>query len=253
MEPPRRSCRNPAPHAAELTPRLLSLADLGSEDDAAFDSDWQPSAVASAPPTPRHGGGHARRRGHCPHRPDPESGGAARRRRGQDPGQRPPHVSAASPVATPAFVGGAGAVPIAEHPRPVRRCGDNQFRRGGDNQYDEPPAASAHGPLDHPVEILAAAEETGVSPSLIAGMIRVESQGELLATSSHGARGLMQMMPEYLVAQGIPKHLLHDPATNISPVPVCRCGTSRRTARHGTKSPTTSASVATGSATPTPM
>jgi hypothetical protein len=141
---------------------------------------------------------------------------------------------------------------------PGMRRGDNQFRRGGDNQYDEPPAGPTHEPLDDPVliwlpEILTAAEETGVSPSLIAGMIQVESQGELLATSPHGARGLMQMVPEQLVAQGILEHLWHDPATNISPVPVCWGGTSRRTARHGTDSPTTSASVATDSAAPTPM
>lgn len=74
--------------------------------------------------------------------------------------------------------------------------------------------------LDDPVlvwlpEILAAAEETGISPSLIAGVIRVESQGDPHAESPHGARGLMQVMPEHLVNRGVPEHQWHDPATNI--------------------------------------
>lgn len=222
MEPPRRSRRNPAPHAAELTPRLPSLTDLGLEDDAAFDPDWQPSALAAfaSPPS----------RWRVLHRSLGMGVGmialmaivllaptlSQEEPAGDDVGMllagAPPHVWAASPVVTPAFVGGVGAVPVAEHPRLVRR--------GGDNQYVAPPAVPAHGPLDDPVliwlpEILAAAEETGVSPSLIAGMIRVESQGEPLATSPHGARGLMQMMPEQLMAQGIPEHQWHNPATNI--------------------------------------
>lgn len=33
--------------------------------------------------------------------------------------------------------------------------------------------------------------------------------------SPNGARGLMQVMPEQLAAQGVPEHLRHDPATNI--------------------------------------
>lgn len=74
--------------------------------------------------------------------------------------------------------------------------------------------------LDDPVlvwlpEILAAAEETGISPSLIAGVIRVESQGDPHAESPHGARGLMQVMQEHLVNRGVPEHQWHDPATNI--------------------------------------
>ena len=75
--------------------------------------------------------------------------------------------------------------------------------------------------FDEPVlfwlpEIRVATEETGVSPSLIAGVIRVESQGIPLSESPVGAQGLMQMMPFQLVAQGIPKHQWSHPMTNIT-------------------------------------
>jgi hypothetical protein len=94
------------------------------------------------------------------------------------------------------------------------------IRRGGDNQHDGSASVPTPPPPDDPVliwlpEILAAAEETGVSPSLIASMIHVESQGNPAAVSPHGARGLMQIMPRHLDAQGLPEHLWLDPASNI--------------------------------------
>ena len=96
-------------------------------------------------------------------------------------------------------------------------------RRGGDNQHvtsSVPAVVSGTPRLDDAVlywlpEILAASEETGVSPSLIAGIINIESDGDRDAMSPHGARGLMQVMPVHLVNQGVPEHLWNDPATNI--------------------------------------
>ncbi|MBA2276569.1 MAG: transglycosylase SLT domain-containing protein [Chloroflexia bacterium] len=64
-------------------------------------------------------------------------------------------------------------------------------------------------------EILAAAERTGVPASLIAGIIKVESQGDPDAVSPAGARGLMQVMPDHLHEQGVNSSRWHDPATNI--------------------------------------
>lgn len=43
--------------------------------------------------------------------------------------------------------------------------------------------------------ILAAAEEQGIDPNLIAGIVAVESSGHVDALSSAGAMGLMQLMP----------------------------------------------------------
>jgi hypothetical protein len=75
--------------------------------------------------------------------------------------------------------------------------------------------------LDDPVlrwlpEIMAASDQWGVPPELIAAVMRVESQGVPGVISPAGARGLMQMMPGGFGALGIPEYLWHDPATNIS-------------------------------------
>ncbi|HET8523681.1 MAG TPA: lytic transglycosylase domain-containing protein, partial [Thermomicrobiales bacterium] len=64
-------------------------------------------------------------------------------------------------------------------------------------------------------EIIIAADATGVPPELIAAIMRVESQGNPNIISPAGARGLMQIMPDELSAQGIPFDAWHDPATNI--------------------------------------
>jgi len=64
-------------------------------------------------------------------------------------------------------------------------------------------------------EIIDASDETGVPASLIAAVIRVESQGNPEAVSPAGARGLMQLMPSHLEEQGIDPGLWLDPKTNI--------------------------------------
>lgn len=79
-------------------------------------------------------------------------------------------------------------------------------------------------PLPTPIadNILASSEEFNVSPSLVAGVIYVESHYNPKATSRVGARGLMQIMPA--TARGISNRLsdvgftedkLYEPATNI--------------------------------------
>jgi hypothetical protein len=85
-----------------------------------------------------------------------------------------------------------------------------------------PTATAPAGPprLDDPVlrwlpEVMTAANATGVPPELIAAIMRVESQGNPNIISPAGARGLMQIMPDELSAQGIPFDAWHDPATNI--------------------------------------
>lgn len=82
---------------------------------------------------------------------------------------------------------------------------------------EAPPAVPR---LDDPVlrwlpEIIASAGEAGVPPELIAGVMRIESNGDPNIISPVGARGLMQIMPEGLIGMGIPEYLWHDPATNI--------------------------------------
>lgn len=119
----------------------------------------------------------------------------------------PPHVLAASPAAITVIEGDAAQL-------------DRPSRRGGDNQHVELQVTPTPSPPDDPVliwlpEILAASEETGVSPALIAGVIQVESRGNPQAESPHGARGLMQVMPEHLERRGVPEHQWHDPAANI--------------------------------------
>ncbi len=95
----------------------------------------------------------------------------------------PPYVSTASPTATD----------ITEDDT-VKALKTSQ--RGGDNQQGKAPRVPEPARLDDPIlvwlpEILAASRETGVPLALIAGMIRIESQGEPQAASPAGARGLM--------------------------------------------------------------
>ena len=63
---------------------------------------------------------------------------------------------------------------------------------------------------------MAASQQWGVPPELIAAVIRVESTGEPGVISPSGARGLMQMMPDQIGGQGVPQSLWHDPATNVA-------------------------------------
>ena len=51
-------------------------------------------------------------------------------------------------------------------------------------------------PLEYEAEIRASAAEFGVEPSLVAAVIKTESRFDPDATSSRGAYGLMQLLPE---------------------------------------------------------
>ncbi len=64
-------------------------------------------------------------------------------------------------------------------------------------------------------EIRAASEASGTPAHIIAGVMRLESNGNPNIISPAGARGQMQIMPINLVAMGMPEHLWHDPATNV--------------------------------------
>ena len=74
--------------------------------------------------------------------------------------------------------------------------------------------------LDDPVlqwlpEITKASEKTGTPLSLIAGIMRIESNGDKTITSPQGAQGLMQVMPDELLTQGIQSDKWLDPPTNV--------------------------------------
>jgi hypothetical protein len=94
-------------------------------------------------------------------------------------------------------------------------------RAGNDSIPEASPTEDNSVPrLNEPVlrwlpEIMASSEKWGVPPEILAGMIRIESQGEPGPISPSGARGLVQMMPDGLRSFGVPESLWHDPATNI--------------------------------------
>jgi Transglycosylase SLT domain len=116
-------------------------------------------------------------------------------------------------------------------PKPTPRSFDNPASKPKAGSADEPgtgeatPTGDGEAPpaiprLDDPVlrwlpEIIAAANATGVPPELIAGVMRLESDGNPNIISPDGARGLMQIMPDLLLGQGIAEDSWHDPATNI--------------------------------------
>jgi hypothetical protein len=82
------------------------------------------------------------------------------------------------------------------------------------------PAAASVARLDDPVlqwlpEITAAANATFVPPSLIAGVIALESSGNPYTVSVAGAIGLMQVMPDELAAHGVGYNAGFDPAINV--------------------------------------
>ena len=73
-------------------------------------------------------------------------------------------------------------------------------------------------PLEYEAEIRASATEFGVEPSLVAAVIKAESRFDPEATSSRGAYGLMQLLPE--TARFVSERTgisgdFRDPETNI--------------------------------------
>ena len=76
-------------------------------------------------------------------------------------------------------------------------------------------------PLKYEQEILAAAEENNLKPELLCAVIYAESKFNEKATSSVGARGLMQIMPEtftWLTSDSHKEYTaddLYDPLINI--------------------------------------
>jgi soluble lytic murein transglycosylase len=73
-------------------------------------------------------------------------------------------------------------------------------------------------PLEYEAEIRASAGEFGVEPSLVAAVIKAESRFDPEATSSQGAYGLMQLLPE--TARFVSERTgisgdFRDPETNI--------------------------------------
>ena len=144
---------------------------------------------------------------------------------------------AASPVATERPAGSDGdegevrlpAAPAIDEGSSGPNVRTRSDRKGSDRIPDPPdPTATATATpdntvprLDDPVlrwlpEIVAAGQQWGVPPELIAAVMRIESTGEPGVISPAGARGLMQMMPDQIAGQGVPEYLWHDPASNIA-------------------------------------
>jgi hypothetical protein len=214
---------------------LPPLAILGlHDDDAGLDPDWWPStleATFSSPPS-RPSSWHVRWRPLLvlaaliaamalvivvltnrsgPDAPNADDRGMAAVAAGDQVPASGPHPVGNPPAASPASVD-VRVVPDANRLPLVRR--------GGDNAHVVSPVTPMPQRPDDPVlrwlpEILAAAGQTGVSPALIAGVIQTESQGDPASTSPHGARGLMQVMPDHLVGQGVREEVWDDPAANI--------------------------------------
>jgi hypothetical protein len=120
----------------------------------------------------------------------------------------------------------AAIVPVQDSPQASDATTDSVVRpkpkaRTYDNPAAKPTSRAPKIPrLDDPVlrwlpEIVASAEANGVPPELIAGVMRIESDGNPNIISPDGARGLMQIMPDQLLGQGIGEDYWHDPATNI--------------------------------------
>ena len=102
-------------------------------------------------------------------------------------------------------------------PKPTPRTYDNPAARPPTPTAEPEPTIPR---LDDPVlrwlpEIMLSAEANSVPAELIAGVMRLESGGNPNPISPDGARGLMQIMPDQLLGQGIYEAYWHDPATNI--------------------------------------
>jgi soluble lytic murein transglycosylase-like protein len=70
-------------------------------------------------------------------------------------------------------------------------------------------------PLRYTQIIVEVASRHGVSPQLVAALIKAESNFKTKATSSRGARGLMQLTPRTASRYQVAPHELYDPYKNI--------------------------------------
>jgi len=86
----------------------------------------------------------------------------------------------------------------APAPESVRSVAGQQNHRGSRSSRSTLQAFRAESGSGHPVEksVQLAAAKYNLSPELIRGVIRAESNFQVDAVSSAGARGLMQLMPE---------------------------------------------------------
>ena len=133
-----------------------------------------------------------------------------------EPGNEEPTIAATTAVRLPA----GPAVDEGSSGPNVRARTD---RRGTDEipEITVSPTEDTRVPrLNDPVlrwlpEIVSSGEKWGVPAEILAGIIRIESQGEPGPISPAGARGLVQMMPDGLRSHGVPEGQWHDPATNI--------------------------------------
>jgi soluble lytic murein transglycosylase-like protein len=82
-------------------------------------------------------------------------------------------------------------------------------------QAQNPPVLSQFLPLRYTEIILEAASKHGVSPQLVVALIKAESNFKSKATSSRGARGLMQLTPRTASRYRVAPHELYDPHKNI--------------------------------------
>jgi soluble lytic murein transglycosylase-like protein len=86
----------------------------------------------------------------------------------------------------------------AQTPESIRSVAGQQNQRGSRSARSTLQAFRAESSSGHPVEksVQQAAAKYNLSPELIRGVIRAESNFQVDAVSSAGARGLMQLMPE---------------------------------------------------------
>ncbi len=115
--------------------------------------------------------------------------------------------------------GGVLTLPLAR----IERVIDDEIAAAAPGP-DEPPAppGSARLAAGEPVPetpfgalIYETAERHGMSPTLVAAMVRAESAFDPRAVSHKGARGLMQLMPATAHRFGVESARLFDPAANL--------------------------------------
>lgn len=81
---------------------------------------------------------------------------------------------------------------------------------------------TSHYPIRYGAEITQAAKEAGLSPQLVAGVVRSESNFDAAVIASDGGKGLMQLMPDAVAfmsdrrGEKADAYDLLDPKTNLS-------------------------------------